>query len=156
MAWKPLFTIAMGLAAFSASGAVAAAAARAPAVAASAGARLRASLAGTDWRFVEVGGTPVPRDVTAVLRLRNGRASGRAGCNSFGASWELADDGSTRFGALMSTKMACFAPAGAMRVQRRVFDALRKAARVRRDGDGLVLLDASGLPLARLRPEPSR
>jgi hypothetical protein len=37
-----------------------------------------------------------------------------------------------------------------MRVERGVFDALEHTARIRRDADALVLLDASGKPLAKL------
>lgn len=108
------------------------------------------NLEGTDWRFVDVAGTSVPDGVTATLHLRRGRASGKAGCNGYGASWEMSTDGRIRFGATMSTKMACIAPAGAMQVEQGVFEALRGAATVRRDGTTLVLLDASGKPLAKL------
>lgn len=107
-------------------------------------------LDGTEWRFVEVGGMTVPAGVTATLRLRDGRASGRTGCNAYGASWDLSADGGTKFGAVMSTRMACLAPAGAMQVERGVLEALQHAARIYRDGDTLTLLDASGKPLAKL------
>jgi heat shock protein HslJ len=66
-----------------------------------------ANLQGTEWRFIEIGGTAVPDDVVATLRLRGNRASGKAGCNSYGASWQMTADGGTRFGEMMSTKMAC-------------------------------------------------
>ncbi|HKU79598.1 MAG TPA: META domain-containing protein [Rhodanobacteraceae bacterium] len=111
------------------------------------------SLRGTDWRFVDVEGTAVPEGVVATLRLRDGRASGKAGCNSYGASWEMSMDGGIRFGQTMSTKMACMAPSGAMQVERGVFDVLQRAVRMHRDGEHLVLLDASGQPLATLVPE---
>lgn len=110
-------------------------------------------LRGTGWRFIEVEGMAVPGGVTATLRLGDGRASGKAGCNAYGASWETSADGGTHFGQPMSTKMACLEPAGAMQVERGIFDALQHAARVRRDGGKLVLLDASGQPLAKLVPE---
>lgn len=114
-----------------------------------------ANLRGTDWRFIEIGGRAVPEDVVATLRLRGNRASGKAGCNSYGASWQVSADGSTRFGETMSTKMACMEPAGAMQVERGVFDAMEKTARLRRDGDDLVMLDASGKPLAKLASDRS-
>lgn len=91
-----------------------------------------------------------------MLRLRDGRASGRAGCNSFGAAWELADGGSIRFSKLMSTKMACLEPAGAMRVGHGVLAALRHAERIERDGGALVLLDGAGKRLATLEPAQKR
>ncbi|HKZ11009.1 MAG TPA: META domain-containing protein [Rhodanobacteraceae bacterium] len=113
------------------------------------------NLRGTDWRFVEVEGSAVPNDVVATLRLSESRASGKAGCNSYGASWQTSTDGGTRFGQIISTKMACLEPAGAMQVERGVFDVLQHAVRLRRHGDNLVLLDASGQPLAKLAPEGS-
>lgn len=111
-----------------------------------------ASLDG-NWRFVEIAGSPVPAGVTATLRLRAGHASGKAGCNAYGATWTSSPDGATSFGSPRSTKMACLTPAGAMRVERGVFDALALAARMHRDGAGLLLLDAAGKPLARLQPQ---
>lgn len=114
------------------------------------------NLRGTDWRFVKVADTPVPAGVTATLRLQDGRASGKAGCNAYGASWETSADGRTKFGAVMSTKMACISPAGAMQVEHGVLDALQHAARLQRDGESLVLLDASGRPLAELVPNGAR
>lgn len=123
----------------------------APAASSASPAEAHANLDGTEWRFVEVAGRPVPAGVHAILRLRDGRASGKAGCNTFGATWQVSADGSTSFGHVLSTKMACMQPAGGMQVEHRVFAALRHAAKIERAGDGLVLLDASGKPLARLQ-----
>lgn len=113
------------------------------------------SLDGSNWRFVEVDGSKVPDGVTATLHLHDGRASGKAGCNAYGASWETSPDGDTRFGPAMSTKMACLTPAGAMQVEKAVFQALQDTARVRRDGGRIVLLDAGGKPLATLAAAPT-
>jgi len=121
-----------------------------PAASAAASAATQANLDGTEWRFVEVNGAVVPKGVNATLRLRGGRASGRTGCNAYGASFEIAADGSATFGQTMSTKMACMTPAGAMQVERGVLDALQYTARIQRSGGSLVLLDASGKPLAKL------
>lgn len=116
---------------------------------------VKAQLVGTEWRFIQVGGARVPAGVATMLRLRDGRASGRAGCNSFGASWQLTDEGGIRFSKLMSTQMACLEPAGTMQVERGVMAALRQVVRVERHGSELVLLDAAGNPLATLREEVS-
>lgn len=121
--------------------------------AASSSAAAPENLRGTDWRFVEVEGTRVPDGVVATLHLRDGRASGKAGCNSYGASWDVSAEGGIRFGQTMSTKMACMTPAGAMQVERGVFDVLQRAVQVRREGETLMLLDASGQPLATLAPD---
>src|SRR5690348_4303018 len=97
--------------------------------------------------------SPATGTEMAKLDIGDGRASGKAGCNAYGASWEMHADGREKFGAAMSTKMACLTPAGAMRVERGVLDALQHTARLRRDGGTLVLLDASGKPLAKLAPD---
>ena len=111
-----------------------------------------AKLDGTEWRFVEVAGTPVPAAVTATLRIRDGRISGRAGCNSFGAKYLVQADGKGSFSQIMSTKMACIAPAGAMDVEHRIFEALPRVSRMDLRGGELALLDGAGKPLARLEP----
>lgn len=123
-----------------------------PAAPSAAGADMQ-SLVGTQWRFVEVAGSPVPPGVTAILRLRDGRASGRTGCNSFGASWQVGEDGGIRFSKLMSTKMACIEPAGASRTEHGVVAALRHAERMQREGATLTLLGPAGRPLATLEEE---
>lgn len=69
------------------------------------------NLDGTEWHVVEVNGTAVPNGVKATLRLRGSHASGRTGCNAYGASYETAADGSAKFGQAVSTNMACLTPA---------------------------------------------
>lgn len=126
-----------------------------PPTSASPDAPVSTNLAGTQWRFVAVAGIAVPADVRTTLRLREGRASGHAGCNSFGASWQFVEGGGIRFSQLMSTRMACIRPAGAMQVERGVVAALRHAARAERQGGRLVLLDAAGKVLAVLEAASS-
>lgn len=110
-------------------------------------------LDGSDWRFIEVAGARVPADVTATLRLRHGRAAGKAGCNAYGATYHVGADGSARFTQSLSTKMACLQPAGVMRVERGIFAAFRLTTKVALHNGVLVLLDASGKPLAKLMPQ---
>lgn len=134
-------------------------AARVPATAASApvaSAAADQSLVGTDWRFVEVAGLPVPAGVTATLHLRPGHASGKAGCNAYGAAWAQNAKGTGTFGAPRSTMMACLTPEGAMQVEHRVFDALERTAKMQVSDGQLMLLDAAGKALAMLAPAPSR
>jgi heat shock protein HslJ len=118
----------------------------APAVAAN----VNAALDGTNWKFVEVAGAAVPANVIATLRLKDGRAFGKAGCNAYGASYQIAADGTAHFKQGMSTKMACLQPAGVMRVEHGVFQALQHTVRVERSGANLTLFDAVGKPLATL------
>lgn len=114
-----------------------------------------ASLNGSEWRFVELDGRPVPAGVHATLRLRDGHASGKAGCNAYGARYHIAADGSAEFTQTLSTKMACLQPAGAMRVEQGVFNAFRHTAKVEISGGELVMLDAADKPLAKLMPANS-
>lgn len=108
-------------------------------------------LAGTQWRFVELGGHDVPPAVKATLVFEsNGHVSGHAGCNSYGGPW-AASNGALHFGGMISTKMACLQPAGAMQTERAVFAALREAVRAQMRDGRLVLLDAKGERLALLQ-----
>ncbi|MGN6729522.1 MAG: META domain-containing protein [Rhodanobacteraceae bacterium] len=109
-------------------------------------------LAGTQWKFVKLDGHDVPSGVNATLNFeRNGHVSGHAGCNGYGGPWE-ASNGTLHFGGMLSTKMACLQPAGAMEAERGVFAAFRATDHARMQGDDLVLMNASGAALATLRP----
>jgi heat shock protein HslJ len=115
-----------------------------------------ANLDGSAWRFIELAGQPVPAGINATLRLHGGRAAGKAGCNAYGARYRIAADGSAKFEQTLSTKMACLQPVGVMQVEHGVFNAFRSTTKVAIvDGD-LVMLDASGKPLAKLAPAGSR
>ena len=109
-------------------------------------------LDGSEWRFVELAGQPVPAGINATLRLRGGRAAGKAGCNAYGARYQIAADGSAKFEQALSTKMACLQPAGVMHVEQGVFNAFRNTAKVAIVNGELVMLDAAGKPLAKLAP----
>lgn len=111
-----------------------------------------ARLDGTEWRFVKVAGAAVPPAVTATMRIRGGHVSGRAGCNTYGARYRIAADGSFSLSQVLSTKMACLAPAGAMQVEHHIFSTLPDVAKIEVRGGELALLDARGSPVARLEP----
>lgn len=123
-----------------------------PAASAQEASEMMAKLDDTEWRFVEVDGASVPPDVTATMRLRGSHASGKAGCNTYGARYHIAADGSASFKKAMSTRMACVTPAGAMQVEHRVFSAFQHVAKVEMQGGDLVLLNADGKTLAKLAP----
>ncbi len=109
-------------------------------------------LAGTQWRFATVDGHDVPSGVKATLKFEsNGHVSGHAGCNGYGGPWE-ASNGALHFGGLISTKMACLQPPGAMQTEHDVFAALRATESARMQDRQLILLDASGTALATLEP----
>lgn len=109
-----------------------------------------AHLDGTHWRFERVAGARVPAAVTATLRFANGHASGKAGCNAYGAKYEVAANGAAQFQQTLSTKMACLQPKGAMQVEQGIFAAFRQAAKLEWRGGELVMLDARGHALAAL------
>lgn len=111
-----------------------------------------ASLNDSQWRFVELDAQPVPAGINATLRLRDGRAAGKAGCNAYGARYQIAADGTAEFKQTLSTKMACLQPAGAMRAEQGVFNAFRNTAKVTIVNGELVMLDAADKPLAKLMP----
>jgi heat shock protein HslJ len=111
-------------------------------------------LAGTQWRFVSVHGQAIPDDVHATLRFDDkGHASGRAGCNSYGASFLAGGDGALHFGQMLSTKMACLQPAGAMGAERGVMDALSRTAHARVQNGEMTLLDVTGTAVATLQAQ---
>lgn len=111
-----------------------------------------AKLDGTEWRFMRVDGEAVPPGVTANIRFRGGRVSGRAGCNTYGARYGIAADGSASFSQVLSTKMACLEPASAMQVEHHIFSTLPDVARIELRDGRLVLLDVRGSPVAWLEP----
>lgn len=110
------------------------------------------NLGGSQWRFVEVGGAAVPPGVPATLRFRDNHAAGRAGCNAYGANFHVEADGTAGFTQNLATEMACLQPPGAMEVQRGIFTAFRGTTKVKLEQGELVLLDATGKPLAKLVP----
>lgn len=137
-----------------AAGALAAPQQSAPAPGASASAAVATGalqLAGSHWQFSRINGQVVAAGAHATLAFdANGHASGHAGCNSYGGSYQQSAN-TLHFGALLSTKMACLLPAGAMQTEQAVFNAMRATAGARMDGSNLILLDADGNPLATLQ-----
>lgn len=73
------------------------------------GVRPPAELAGTNWRIVSIGGTPVEPGREAGIGFDATRMSGSAGCNRLGADYRRAGD-RLSFGPMMATRMACPAP----------------------------------------------
>lgn len=70
-----------------------------------------ASLAGTRWTIVSIGGTPVASDTRTEVMFDGKRMAGTAGCNRFTGPY--ASDGKRlTAGALASTRMACMGPGG--------------------------------------------
>jgi heat shock protein HslJ len=97
-------------------------------------------LRGVEWAAVDVNGVPVTGRAP-TLRLEEGRASGDAGCNRWGAPYELGADEGIRIGEIESTQMAC-EPA-AMEQEARFLAILRAAQGYSFYGDGSFSIIAS-------------
>lgn len=65
------------------------------------------SLVGTQWELVTINQAGLLEDSQVTLQFdEEGNAGGNAGCNSYGGTYTVADDGLT-FGMLITTLMAC-------------------------------------------------
>lgn len=75
-----------------------------------------ASLRNTRWVLRQLTGQPVPPPTNSepyvLLRQDEANAEGNGSCNRFRGTYESGTDGQLRFGALLSTRMACASPDG--------------------------------------------
>ncbi len=72
-----------------------------------------ATLAGTNWGVVSVGGQPSVPASTPFIGFTADRAQGTGGCNQFGGSYTYdPTTGTLTFGDLMMTLMGCLGPQG--------------------------------------------
>jgi heat shock protein HslJ len=105
------------------------------------------SLADTDWTITAIGGTPVRGD-GYNLQFREGRVSGRVGCNEFSGTYREMRP-RLRFGPMAVTRMAC--PGPRMAFENRVLRILAGPVRMSFfEGDSLVLTGNGGT--MRLQP----
>ena len=95
------------------------------------------TLAGSNWTFVSIGGTPVAADRPTSLAFDGTRLSGSAGCNRFGGGY-TAQDGVLTAGQLAATLMAC--PGPAMEQERAFFDLMAGPVGIAFPSDGTLLL----------------
>ena len=105
-----------------------------------------ASLVGTEWVLVELGGQPAGPGTTntsptMILDADGTRAAGFAGCNRFTTSYTLAAQ-RLRFGLFASTRMFC---ATTMDLEDRFFAALDATRGYRLAGSHLDLLGDNGV-----------
>ncbi|MBP7001425.1 META domain-containing protein [Amaricoccus sp.] len=103
-------------------------------------------LAGSEWRPLDLAGTPFPAGGEAFVRFgADGALTGSGGCNRFSGTYTIDGDTLT-IGPVAATRMAC--PEPAMSAEAALFRALAAAASFSRDGADLNLLDGDGVPLA--------
>jgi heat shock protein HslJ len=100
-------------------------------------------LAGADWRLSELSGrVAIPTEVSRRPWLRfatdSGRVTGSGGCNRLTGPFTT-DRTAIRFGAIVSTKMAC-ADQALTRQEQDFFSVLNSANRFDVEGDTLLLL----------------
>jgi heat shock protein HslJ/uncharacterized membrane protein len=92
------------------------------------------------WRVIRLGSEPLPQGVTATVVFdREGRASGRSGCNRFTGAYTLSGEGLS-FGQIAGTRMAC--PPAEMETERRFLDLLQKVTRATPGENGQLRLMA--------------
>ena len=104
------------------------------------------------WIADEIAGNAVAAGVTSSLTLEaGGKAHGTGGCNSFAGGWKL-DGPALALGPMGATMMACPPPVSAQETA--FFQALEATRGFRIEAGRLVLLDADGTALARLRRQP--
>src|SRR5262245_13382169 len=98
-------------------------------------------LVGTQWRFLEVDGTPVPAEAAGrgglELRADGTRYAASVGCNRITGSYRLADE-RLRFTPGPMTRMACRDPLG--QLEAKLIAGLRSVTAYRIAGDRLDLL----------------
>jgi heat shock protein HslJ len=112
------------------------------------------TLSGADWRLVELNGSAAaPPDAARRPWLRfnvdSSRVSGSGGCNRMSGPFTVSGE-ALKFGALISTKMAC-ADQALNQQETAFFGALQSTDRFVLSGDTLKLMKGSET-VARLRP----
>jgi heat shock protein HslJ len=107
------------------------------------------ALAGVPWQVTSGIHTPGWEAVAPTMSFAHGRLSGFNGCNRYTTSYTLDGDQLT-IKPPAATTMACAEPGSA--VEPEFMGKLAEARQIKLDGETLILLDAGGRTLLRLRP----
>jgi len=108
-----------------------------------------ASLQGSEWKPLRMGGMAVPEASSAFVQFRSkGRLEGHSGCNRIFAEYE-AQDGYIFVGPVAATRMAC--EEGLMATEAALATALENARSYQRMRTRLVLFDQDGTPILEMR-----
>jgi heat shock protein HslJ len=95
-------------------------------------------LKGSDWVVTELAGrAALPEPLMTVTFSDDGRVSGSASCNRFGADWQLSGEGLT-IGKGMSSMMAC--EERVMQQEQSFLAAMQSVARFSRPSDRVLVL----------------
>jgi heat shock protein HslJ len=106
--------------------------------------KAQSSLAGSEWRVVEIGGTSTPG--AGTIRFTQTSIRGRAPCNMYFGAFREGPAG-IEIGGINETRMMC---EGRMELERAFIDGLARARSYRVEGGTILLLDATGKPVLRL------
>jgi len=102
-----------------------------------------AQLAGSGWQLSQLNGRPLPADVQIGLEFKDGRASGSAACNTYGAMYAQSGAQLT-FEQSVTTMMFCD---GLMDYERDYLAALANVRSFQLEDDVLQMLDENGVAL---------
>jgi copper homeostasis protein (lipoprotein) len=106
------------------------------------------ALEGTEWKLVELDGSPVqpgPREAFILFDSTSHRVSGSGGCNRLMGSYETKGS-QLKFGEMAGTRMAC---AQGMEAEQAFLKALSQVSTWKIAGGHLELFDGGGKMLAR-------
>ena len=103
--------------------------------------RVPASLAGTSWKAVSVGGRSTVVDRPPTLTFDAAKVSGSGGCNQFGGDYAYAD-GRITFGELPMTLIGCDEPIGSLESE--FLKVLGGGVTVTMDDAGQLLIEGPG------------
>ncbi len=110
-----------------------------------------AMLEDTHWTIEAIDGEPVTLDRPTDIEFTADRVQGRAGCNSFGGQYRIAD-GVLTTDRVISTKMACMG--GGMEVENAFFAIIAGPATVQKQGDRLMISSDAGTVKLRKAAQP--
>lgn len=100
-------------------------------------------LQGTTWTLSAIGERSPVAGTTVTLEFKDGQASGTAGCNGYGGSYEV-DGDKISFHELASTLMLCTGPEGIMEQEAEFLGSLNEAGRFELAGGRLQLFRSDG------------
>ena len=98
-------------------------------------------LRGTEWRVQDIDGALVPRSRATLNFANEGRVTGRASCNAFGAEYSLTGERLV-ISRAAATMMAC--DAALMQQEQRFLDLLQNTERFEITADGALVLHSAG------------
>lgn len=102
-------------------------------------------LDGTEWTLLELNGGSLLPATNVTLSFEEGNAGGFAGCNAYGASYEVGRGSALSIAMLEQTLQACLEPEGVMEQEDAYLAALQATAAYRVIGDRLEIEDGTGL-----------